>query len=40
MYFKEMGCDGDDCIRCLRTGPSQNTDKSPGSTAADEGKET
>jgi len=40
MYFKDMGCDGDDYIRCLRIGPSQYTDKAPGSTEADEGKET
>jgi hypothetical protein len=40
MYVKEIGRDGDDCIRCPRIGPSQYSDKTPGSTAAEEGKET
>jgi len=40
MYLKEIGCDGDDCIRRPRKGPSQCSDKAPGSTEAEEGKET
>jgi hypothetical protein len=40
MYFTEIGCDCDYCIRCLRIGPSQYSDKAPGSTEAEEGKET
>jgi hypothetical protein len=40
MYFKGIGCDSDDCIRCLRIGPSQYNDKPPGSTEDEEGKET
>jgi hypothetical protein len=40
MYFKEIGCDGNDCIRRLRIRPSQHSDNAPGSTEADEDKET
>ena len=40
MYFKEIRCDGDDCIRRLRVEPSQYSDKTPGSTEAEEGTET